>query len=75
VIREYALGAGFWFRRIRMATALLGIAFHAALRYVIRIGYLDIVALLLYAAVLLPFEGRSTESAARRCEEPGIRSA
>jgi hypothetical protein len=75
VITEYALAAGFWFRRTRMATALLGVAFHTALRSVIRIAYLDVVALLLYAAFLLPFEGRSTEAAARRCEESGVRSA
>jgi hypothetical protein len=60
VLIEYALAAGFWMPRARGATAVLGVAFHAALRYVIRIGYLDLVALFLYAAFLLPFEGRQT---------------
>jgi hypothetical protein len=58
VLTEYALAAGFWFPRARVATAALGVVFHAAVRYVVRIGYLDLVTLFLYAAFLLPFERR-----------------
>jgi hypothetical protein len=64
VLVEYALAAGFWFRRTRVATAVLGVAFHATLRYVIRIGFLDVVSVFLYLAFLLPFE--------RRREQPRI---
>jgi vitamin K-dependent gamma-carboxylase-like protein len=58
VLTEYALAIGFWFRRTRTATAVLGVAFHTTLHYVIRIGFLDVVSLFLYAAFLLPFERR-----------------
>ena len=56
VLTEYALAAGFWFPRTRIWTAALGVAFHTTLRYVIKIGFLDVVSLFLYAAFLLPFE-------------------
>jgi hypothetical protein len=58
---EYALAAGFWFRSTRWPTAVLGIAFHTTLRYVIRIGVLDVVSVFLYAAFLLPFEPRARQ--------------
>jgi hypothetical protein len=58
VLTEYALAVGFWLPRTRVATAVLGVVFHTALRYVIRIGFLDVVALFLYAAFLLPFQRR-----------------
>ncbi len=56
VTTEYALALGFWFRRLRLATAVLGILFHATLAQVVGINYLDVVAVFLYAAFLLPFD-------------------
>jgi hypothetical protein len=64
VLAEYALAIGFWSRRTRMATAVLGVAFHVALRHVIRIGFLDVVAVFLYSAFLLPFDGRGGKARA-----------
>ena len=75
VLTEYALALGFWFRRTRVATAALGVVFHAALRYVVRIGFLDVVALLLYAAFLLPFDRRRGQMAPEEgAARPGTRS-
>jgi hypothetical protein len=56
VLTEYSLALGFWFRRLRVPVALLGVGFHAALTLVIRIGYLDLVSVFLYSAFLLPFD-------------------
>ncbi len=76
VLTEYALAAGFWFRRTRVATAVLGVGFHTAMRYVVRIGFLDVVALFLYAAFLLPFERRPAPTTGERGgEHPRARSA
>jgi hypothetical protein len=66
VLTEYALAVGFWFPRTRVATAVLGVVFHAALRYVVRIGFLDVVALFLYSAFLLPFGPRWGRTGTRR---------
>jgi hypothetical protein len=57
VAAEYALALGFWFRRTRWATAVLGLAFHGALRHVVVIGYLDVVSVFMYSVFLLPFTG------------------
>jgi hypothetical protein len=54
VVIEYSLALGFWFSRLRWATAVLGAVFHATLTRVVTIGALDIVSLSLYAAFLLP---------------------
>lgn len=51
---EYSLAVGFWFPRLRWPTALLGVAFHAGLTWVVTIRALDIASLSLYAAFLLP---------------------
>ncbi len=75
VLTEYALAVGFWFRRTRVATAALGVAFHAVMRYVVRIGFLDVVALLLYMAFLLPFDRRPAQTAPEvGAAHPGARS-
>lgn len=76
VLTEYALATGFWFRRTRVATAVLGVGFHTAMRYVVRIGFLDVVALLLYAAFLLPFDRRPARTTPEQGgEQPVPRSA
>lgn len=56
VFTEYSLALGFWFRRLRVPVALLGVGFHAALTFVIQIGYLNLVSVFLYSAFLLPFD-------------------
>lgn len=56
VLTEAALAVGFWFSRLRVATALLGVLFHITLMQIVRIGFLDVVSLFLYAAFLLPFD-------------------
>ena len=53
---EAALATGFWIPRLRIATAALGVAFHASLRHVLVIGWLDWICVFLYLAFLLPFE-------------------
>jgi hypothetical protein len=53
-----------------VTTAVLGVAFHAALRYVVRIGLLDVVAVFLYSAFLLPFEGRGRKAPASGDGDP-----
>ena len=58
VMIELALALGFWFRRLAVATAVLGILFHVVLAHVVRIAYLDVVAVFLYSAFLLPFDRR-----------------
>jgi len=50
VLIEYWLAFGMWPRRTRMATAVMGVAFHASLRLVVRIGYLDLVSVFHYLA-------------------------
>lgn len=50
---------GFWIRRLRVATAVLGVAFHLALLCVMSIFMLNIVICFLYLAVLLPIEIRA----------------
>lgn len=54
VVIEYILAIGFWFRRLRIWTAVLGVSFHIVLMWVIDIGMLDWAAILLYPAFLLP---------------------
>jgi hypothetical protein len=69
-LTEYALALGFWFRRTRLPTALLGIAFHLALSRIMRIGLLDVVAVFLYSAFLLPFSrGDPVETGDGRAED------
>ena len=53
---EYILTIGFWFRRSRIPTAILGVTFHLVLMKIVKIGFLDWVAMFLYLAFLLPFE-------------------
>ena len=59
VFTEYTLALGFWFRRLRVPVACLGIGFHTTLSFVIQIGFLDIVSVFLYSAFLLPFDRAS----------------
>jgi len=51
---EYSLALGFWLPRLRWPTAVLGLAFHWGLTWVVRIGYLDVASIGLYAVFLLP---------------------
>jgi hypothetical protein len=51
---EYSLALGFWFPRLRWPTAVLGVAFHWALTWIVKIGLLDVVSVGLYAVFLLP---------------------
>jgi hypothetical protein len=62
---ELALAVGFWFRRARWATAAIGLAFHLGLTLVVRIGWLDVVAVALSAFFLLPIE-RGRDRSSRR---------
>lgn len=57
VLTEYTLTLGFWFRRLRLATAVIGVGFHLTLKWIVRIGFLDWVSMFLYLAFLLPFGG------------------
>lgn len=54
VLIEYTLAIGFWFRRTRVPTAILGVIFHMSLTHVVTIGRLDWASLFLYPAFLLP---------------------
>ena len=56
VLIEYILAIGFWFKKTRIPTAVLGIVFHISLIWVIKIGILDWASLFLYPAFLLPFD-------------------
>lgn len=58
VLIEYTLAVGFWFRRTRVPTAILGLVFHMSLTYVVAIGKLDWASLFLYPAFLLPMAWR-----------------
>jgi len=53
---EYILSIGFWFRRTRIPTAILGVTLHVVLMKIVKIGLLDWAAMFLYLAFLLPFE-------------------
>ena len=53
---EYALALLWWFPRMRIPAALLGVAFHLGLETVIEVGWLDWACVFLYLAFLLPFE-------------------
>ncbi len=68
VFTEYFLALGFWFSRTRVATAILGVGFHLALKFVIKIGMLDWVSMFLYLAFLLPFEEKNAEVSLARKE-------
>ena len=71
VLTEYALALGFWSRRTRVPAAILGVTFHAGLTRIVRIGYLDLVSVFLYAAFLLPFDRGGGASGAPGCGGPG----
>jgi len=58
VATEYGLALGFWFRRTRLATAAVGVAFHLVLKTIVRIHMLDWTSMFLYLAFLLPFPAR-----------------
>jgi hypothetical protein len=55
-LTEYILAIGFWFRRTRIPTAILGLTFHLVLMKIMTIGFLDWAAMFLYLAFLIPFE-------------------
>lgn len=56
VATEYASAVGFWFRRLRILTALVGVLFHLILKLIVTIGWLDWACMFLYLAFLLPFD-------------------
>lgn len=55
-VTEYYLAIGFWFRRLRVITAVAGVLFHLILKIIIRIGMFDWACMFLYLAFLLPFD-------------------
>jgi hypothetical protein len=64
-LTEWALAIGFWFRRLRIPMAIIGVGFHFVLRMVVRIGMLDWAVMFLYLSFLLPFNSsRSSASQA-----------
>lgn len=73
VLTEYSLALGFWLRRTRVITALLGVGFHLSLKFVIKIGMLDWVSMFLYLAFLLPF-GKKKTGAFQRTEKHRFRT-
>ena len=54
VLVEAWLAIGFWFRRLCVPTAVLGVLFHLMLFFVMTIFMLDLVSCFLYLAFLLP---------------------
>lgn len=55
-LAEWALAVGFWFPRLRLVVAILGIAFHLVLMQVVRIFMLDYACMFLYLAFLMPWQ-------------------
>jgi hypothetical protein len=55
-VAEWMLALGFWFPRLQVGVALLGVAFHLSARFVITIFALDLASVFLYLAFLLPFD-------------------
>jgi hypothetical protein len=75
VAAEYALALGFWVRRLRWPTAVLGTLFHLAAMQVVTIGFLHVASVFLYTAFLLPFEAADRERRADGVAElrsPGL---
>jgi len=56
VLVEYALAVGFWFRRLRWPTAMLGVLFHLVSIRIVTIRYLHLASVFLYTSFLLPFD-------------------
>jgi hypothetical protein len=63
-LTEGALAIGFWLGRWKWLAALLGIAFHLYLRFIIDIYKLDVATVFLYLAFLLPLVRPSPKSSA-----------
>ena len=63
VLVEGWLAVGFWFPRLRIPTALLGVSFHIGLTFVLTIFMLDLASCFLYLAFLLPIEHRPDRNA------------
>jgi len=61
VLIEYILAVGFWFKKSRVPTAILGIIFHLSLIWVINIGMLNWASIFLYPAFLLPFNRKNNQ--------------
>jgi hypothetical protein len=58
-VMEYFLAVGFWVWRWRWLVAVLGVAFHIALTFVMQIFKLDLASIFLYLAFLLPLVPRA----------------
>lgn len=56
VLTEWWLAIGFWPKRTRWITAIIGVGFHMTLKWVVKIFMLDSVSMFLYLSFLLPFE-------------------
>jgi hypothetical protein len=55
-VTEYYLAIGFWFRRLLVITAVVGVSFHLILKMIVKIGMFDWACMFLYLAFLLPFD-------------------
>jgi hypothetical protein len=66
VLTEAYLAVGFWFRRLRWITAIIGVAFHIMLQSVVQIFMLDITSMFLYSAFLLPWSLKSDPEASNQ---------
>ena len=58
VVTEYGLALGFWSRRTRLVTAVVGVAFHLILQRIVRIAMLDWTSMFLYLVFFLPFRSQ-----------------
>lgn len=72
VVTEYSLALGFWFKRMRVATALLGVGFHVALKFIIKIGMLDWVSMFLYLTFLMPFAQKKAGVSLQGTKTPDV---
>ncbi len=70
VVVEAVLAVGFWVPGFRVATAALGVAFHFAASFIIRIAWLGWTSMFLYLVFLLPFEAGAKDAAASRLPSP-----
>lgn len=56
VLIEYWLSIGFWWRKTKWLTAVIGVLFHISLTFTLSIFMLDYVSVFLYLSFLLPFK-------------------
>ena len=68
VLIELFLALGFWFRKTRWISAVIGVSFHLALKLVLTIFMLDYVSMFLYLSFLIPFGVKETADANEQIE-------